>query len=730
MRICWLLLSVSALAWGQFRTEEIAKDLGTVYAVRLADVNGDGKKDIVAITGGRALWYENPTWKPHVISENVAPKDHVSIAAYDINGDGRLDFALAAEWQPRERATKGSLHWLEQKADGTFQLHDVAKIPGAHRIQWGDVDGDGKKELIVMPLEGKALVFFLPGWRQEVAAEGLELSHNFFLEDMNADGMADIVMASKNGLETLTRPASGVWQRHKTGEGQPGEVVLGRVNRYRVAATIEAFHGDRLVVYEEPLPRINPQFTPPPANWQTPISTQWKRAFEDKTVYGGHALGWADFDGDGSDELAFTWRGKETGVGILKRDANGEWKRAVALDGPGMSAEDLVIGDLNTDGQPDVVVCGRATGNIRIYWNEMKAKATWLRHEVSRQHKSLTAVGIRLNGMAKGRAIVAGADDSTVMYVPGRREPIELYKGASIIHSAVMDVDGDGDEDFIGADYSPGFVYWLEQPKNPLTEKWKFHLIEDSSHGPGINGVHGLHVADVDGDGKMELIANSGQPVGPLAHSIVWLKPLDGGKRWARNVFAKGDAPGLSHYHGAGDLNGDGLVDIVSAAKVGKDGKWFAWWEQPKTGREGAWTKHVLSDTEDGATNAQVADVNGDGKMDIIASRGHGLGLLWFEGPNFVKHEIDATLFGPHSLAIGDIDGDGDVDLVTCAKDSFVVAWFENDGKGGFRKHTLHENQAAYDIRLVDLDGDGDLDVLVAGQETRNVVWFENRIKR
>jgi hypothetical protein len=124
-----------------------------------------------------------------------------------------------------------------------------------------------------------------------------------------------------------------------------------------------------------------------------------------------------------------------------------------------------------------------------------------------------------------------------------------------------------------------------------------------------------------------------------------------------------------------------------------------------------------------------VADVNGDGKMDVIASRGHGIGLLWFEGPRFEKHSIDTSLFGPHSLAVGDIDGDGDVDAVTCAKDSFVVAWFENGGKGNFVKRVIHENQAAYDIRLVDLDRDGDLDVLVAGQNSKNVVWWENRLK-
>ena len=716
LSLIFVLLSIPLSA--QFRMQEIGSGLGVVYAVRLADVNGDGRQDVVAITGGKVIWYENPSWEVHVISEKVAPMDHVSIAAYDINGDGLLDFALAAEWQPRERVVKGTMHWLEQLPGGKWKLHDVGKVPGAHRIRWGDVNGDGKKELVVVPLEGKALVYFLPDWRVEVAAENLELAHNFFFEDMDDDGVLDIVIASKQGMETVTRSKDGVWKRWMTGEGAAGEVVVGRVNRYRVAATINPFHGDTLTIYEEPTPKLTPQGPPPPATWHSALGTSWPKAFVDPAVYGGHALGWGDFDGDGSDELAFGLRGKDTGIGIVKRNAAGKWERVVRVDEAGMSPEDLVIGDLNGDGKPELIACGRATQNVRIYWNEWKPR--WVRHEVTSGEAAQTAIGIRLNG--GGMGIVTNVKEKTLLFGKGST----LHEGVSIIHSAVMDVDGDGDEDFVGARYSPGYVFWLEQPAKPLEQAWKFHLIEDAKQG-GIDGVHGLYVFDIDKDGKLELIANSALPKGPLANSLVWLKPLERGTKWQRNVFAKGDAPGFSHYHGAGDLNGDGLPDIVSAAKVGKDGEWFAWWEQPKRDKQGPWKKHLLARNEDGATNPLIADFNGDGKMDVIASRGHGVGLVWFEGPDFIPHEVDASVVGPHSLAMGDMDGDGDIDAVTCGKDSMVVAWFENDGKGHFTKRQIHENQAAYDIRLVDLDGDGDLDVLVAGQNSKNVVWFENR---
>ena len=139
-----------------------------------------------------------------------------------------------------------------------------------------------------------------------------------------------------------------------------------------------------------------------------------------------------------------------------------------------------------------------------------------------------------------------------------------------------------------------------------------------------------------------------------------------------------------------------------------------------------AWEKVVIAKNQLAATNILPGDLNGDGMMDFLASRGHSQGVIWFEGPKWKLHEIDRTIKSPHSLVLADLDGDGDLDGATCGFESQRVAWYENDGEGRFAVHVIDEDQESYDLRAVDMDYDGDLDLLNAGRATANVVWYEN----
>lgn len=337
--------------------------------------------------------------------------------------------------------------------------------------------------------------------------------------------------------------------------------------------------------------------------------------------------------------------------------------------------------------------------------------------------------------------LIASFDGGVWMFLgPDWKRSIKVYKfglgprGRKLrpgcIHACLMDIDGDGDLDYIG---SNNHVFWLECPDDPRAGSWAYRLVDGE-----ILGTHCLITGDVNRDGRLDLIANSGRGPGQTRYpnSLTWIerpKNVRGAKSWVRHVFGDKDAPGGSHYSGFGDLNGDGRGDIAFGAKGGDrfpGGEWFAWWEQPKNPRE-VWKKHLLSDKQPGATNIQPVDLNDDGHMDLFATRGHGKGVLWFKGPKFKAIEIDEEIVKPHSLAIGDIDGDGDPDAVSCGYEKTGMAvWYENDGKAGFTRHRIGGNQGSYDTRLVDLDKDGDLDVLIAGHFSNNLVWFENPATR
>ena len=361
--------------------------------------------------------------------------------------------------------------------------------------------------------------------------------------------------------------------------------------------------------------------------------------------------------------------------------------------------------------------------------------ANWSRHQIySGSHvNSATAHDYDGDGdqeilfSAEGKFFMYFGPDYQESFIFAESKPKYAKMKPRCIHCVLHDVDGDGDLDFVGSYVRE--VFWLECPdENPTTTKWQIHLITDQ-----IFGVHCIRSFDIDQDGTPDLVTNDfTDDKGPYSSSVCWLRPTqqnNGSMDWSIIPLAKGTAQGGSHYFDFGDINGDGRMDFAMGAK-GKpfeEGNYFAvYYSQQDVNMP--WRKELLpgAGVHIGATHAAPADVNGDGVMDILATRGHGMGVLWFEGPDWKQHMIDDTIDSTHATDFGDIDGDGDIDMSTVGYESKLAIWYENDGKGNFARHVLSRDQMAYDTMITDLDGDGDNDILVAGQRSENVVWFEN----
>ena len=359
----------------KFRAQEIVTDFGVGYAVVSGDVNGDKLMDILAISGTELVWFQAPKWEKKVIlGAGVTTADNVTLAPHDIDGDGRLDIALGAGWT---RANTGTLQWVKQNAPGStpeWEMFPIGAEPNLHRIKWADVDGDKKLELIVAPLHAKGvkgpegagarLLAFRPPanpksdpWQQELIAEQNHMQHNFLSMNLDKDPQEEIVSASHEGLIAWKRGKDGAYAKTVIGEGSPGEVKLGRVGGRRLLATVDPWHGAGVMVYAE-----------------KPGAAPWAKNQIETALTEGHALGWADFDGDGNEELAVGWRRKPFGVAVYFVDAEGKLKSKEMIDDTGMDCEDLIVGDFNGDKKPDIVASGRATRNVKIYWNETPGK--------------------------------------------------------------------------------------------------------------------------------------------------------------------------------------------------------------------------------------------------------------------------------------------------------------------------------------------------------------------
>jgi hypothetical protein len=393
-RLSSILLSVLlpsfSSAWAadapvpKFRAVEIDKEVGIGYGLAIADVDGDKKLDVLLVDKAIVAWYQNPTWTKHVIAEKLTPIDHVCIAAADIDGDGKAEVAVGAGWNPGDTVNSGAVFYLLPPKDRTQKWEPIQlpHEPTVHRMRWAK-DWQGRSTLIVAPLHGRGnkngagagvkIQRYVPPanprdpWQIMTIDESLHKTHNFDPVQWDDDDATEFLIGGAEGLFVSNWSpddnALKLTQLGKNEIGGVGEVRLGKLGSTRFIATIEPMHGNTLAIYQP--------------DGAANSASLWKRHALDESLADGHALACGDLLGIGKDQIVVGWRamsaprGTKVGVKLFTPvDANGnEWKQTV-VDDNGMACEDLTLADLNGDGRLDIIAAGRATKNLKIYFNE------------------------------------------------------------------------------------------------------------------------------------------------------------------------------------------------------------------------------------------------------------------------------------------------------------------------------------------------------------------------
>lgn len=370
----WAAVSLGSVSASQFKEQIIDPKIGVGYGLAIADVNGDKKSDILLVDAGEVAWYQNPTWEKHVITGKLTERDHVCIAAEDINADGKTEIAIGAQWNPGDTENSGAVFYLVAPQDRTqkWEARQLPHEPTVHRMWW--VHGDaGKFSLVVAPLHGRGnrrgegqgvrlleyLVPSTPGevWRTRLMDDTLHMTHNLDPVQWDSDRAQEVLYAGKEAILLLDRKGDS-WANTKIAGEQEGfagvgEVRLGKSKNGRFIATIEPMHGTNVVIY-------------------TPEGENWKRNVIDSSLADGHAVATGDLLQSGQDQVVIGWRGKNASgkVGIKLFQSKGDKWESSWIDDNGMACEDLKIADLNGDSWPDIIAAGRATKNVKVYWNQ------------------------------------------------------------------------------------------------------------------------------------------------------------------------------------------------------------------------------------------------------------------------------------------------------------------------------------------------------------------------
>jgi hypothetical protein len=642
----------------------------------VADIDKDGRNDVVSLMYDRLVWFRNGVRDRWTMEEIDRQKLHdVEIA--DLDGDGRLDIVARGQFA---FANSGNTVYLYfQRAKGGWDRHAI-DVPYGEGLKAQDIDGDGKPDIVINGVWLKN-----PGgrgdkWQQYVFTHSWTWPHaNIVVGDVNGDGRQDIVMSPAETAGTTYRFSWFEAPRDRTVEWI----------EHVVDADVEAVH---------------------------------------------HFVGIADFDRDGRADIASAMmhQGKApTEIKIyMNQDAGRTWSKQVLST---KGSHNMRIVDIDGDGDPDLFGANWDGENQQPeLWINSTCKPEvgcpcWRRHEIDSARPG-KAVFIH-TGDLDGDGHIDLAAGAWWYRNPGTAAGAwERRAFGKPAYDAVLlaDLDDDGDIDVLA-------TRWREESPDA-----RFVFAENAGHGnfrmrtdlPAGAGdfLQGVALARFGNDGLSRVALSWHRPASETDKGIQMLtvpkRPADEPWRIER-IARESQDEALS----TGDIDRDGRVDLLLGTR------WMR-------NEGGSWRSYKIDpENVNPPDRNRLADINGDGRLDaIVGFRAISTAgdVVWYEqGANpsapWTRHLV-GTVVGPMSLDVVDIDGDGDPDIVAGEHNlknpgTARLLVFENlDGHGGrWRERLIYTGDEHHDGALaVDLDGDGDLDIVSIGWGHGKVLWYEN----
>jgi hypothetical protein len=368
-----LFLSACA-AWAappaQFTSHEIGVGLKGGYQLVAADLNQDGRPDLIALASGldELVWYENPGWQRHVITRGLVQM--INLAVFDSK-----TILLADHFSNNPPKSEGRVYVLNAPADSRqeWSRREIDRLPTSHRFRTARFRQG--RAVVNAPLADPnstqpdfaghipLVMYRPPDWKRElITSEEQGVMHGIFLTDTNGDGYDELFTASFLGIHRYTQGKDLQWSRQRVGTGEPvawppftgkGPGASDVAWSKQVTVAIEPWHGNVIAVYEK-----------------------GRRRVLDRSLREGHSVEIADFNGDGREEFVIGDRGRipnapaQGGVYLFHREKDREkdWVKT-EIEGATMAAASCVVLDLNADGRIDIACIGSATANLKWYEN-------------------------------------------------------------------------------------------------------------------------------------------------------------------------------------------------------------------------------------------------------------------------------------------------------------------------------------------------------------------------